>query len=125
MAEVIDLNRLQHRERKANQDKARQRAQSVAAALSCGLCPRRCAHCGLAVEEPLLPPPEAPYPFCGPCLEEYQAFRRHERGQGAPEAFWHTERWASMWRSWLEHMRASDEFRRSPEFLRLMEEHQE
>ena len=26
-------------------------AQAVAAALSCGMCPRRCAHCGLALED--------------------------------------------------------------------------
>ena len=125
MAEVIDLHRLQNQERRANQAKARARAASVAAALSCGLCPRRCAHCGLAIEEPTPPPLDAPYPFCGPCLEEYQAFRRREKGQDRPEAFWHTEQWARMWRGWLEHMRASDDFRRSPEFLRLMEEHQD
>lgn len=129
MAEVIDLNQRHKDSKKRLEDQARQRAASVAGALSCGLCPRRCAHCGMAIEEAVVPPPEAPYPFCGPCLEEYQAYRRFaaEPEGSAPrgEAFWHTPRWAEMWRAWLAHMRACDEFRRSAEFLRLMQEHQD
>lgn len=131
MAEVIDLNQRHKQGRKRLEDQARKRAAAVAGALSCGMCPRRCAHCGMAIEEAVIPPPEAPYPFCGPCLEEYQAFRRFERqpaedqDQHQVEAFWHTPRWAEMWRAWLAHMRACDEFRRSAEFLRLMQEHQD
>ncbi len=125
MAEIIDLNLRHKHQRKKLEDKAKERAAAVASALSCGLCPRRCAHCGMAIENPVIPPPEAPYPFCGPCLEEYQAFRRLEDGQGEPEAYWHSPRWAEMWRYWLKHMKACDDFRSSAEFLRLMREHQE
>lgn len=125
MAEVIELQPREALERKRRQERARRRSAAVASALACGLCPRRCAHCGLTIEEPRPSPPEAPYPFCQECLEEYQAFRRREGGQTAPEAFWHTDGWAEMWRSWLLYMRAGDEFRRSAVFLRLMEEHQD
>lgn len=125
MAEVIDLQRRAGAQRKERQALAQRRAGAVAAALSCGLCPRRCAHCGLAIEDPPIASSPAPYPFCGPCLEEYQAFCRREQGDASVEAFWHSQEWATMWRAWLEHMRASDHFRRSPEFLRLMEEHQD
>jgi hypothetical protein len=126
MAEVIDLRQRDSKERRVRQARARRRAQAVASALSCGLCPRRCAHCGMAIDEPPLPGRDlGPYPFCAPCLEEYRAFQRWEEGIQEPEAYWHTDQWAEMWRSWLRHMEASDQFRRSAEFLRLMQENQE
>ena len=125
MAEIIDLHRRAGAQQKQQEAQARRRAGAVAAALSCGLCPRRCAHCGLAIEDPPIASSPAPYPFCVPCLEEYQAFFRREQGHGQPEAYWHTAQWSAMWRAWLEHMGANDRFRRSPEFLRLMEEHQD
>ncbi len=125
MAEVIELNRRQAKERKIRQGRARRRAQAVASALSCGLCPRRCAHCGLPIEDPPLPPMQAPYPFCQPCQEEYKAFKRWEEGLREQEAYWHTEDWAKMWRLWLEHMKAAEAFRASPEFLKLMQENQD
>jgi hypothetical protein len=125
MAEVIDLRRRCNAQQKDQQDQARRRAGAVAASLSCGLCPRRCAHCGLAIEDPPIDAGQAPYPFCGPCLEEYQAYRRRQQGQGQPEAYWHSDQWAAMWRAWLEHMRAGEDFRASPEFLRLMAENQD
>lgn len=125
MAEIIDLHHRQNAQHQERMALAKRRAGAVAAALSCGLCPRRCAHCGLAIEEPPLVSAPAPYPFCGPCLEEYQAYQRRQGGLATPEAFWHTAQWQAMWRAWLEHMQASAEFRRSPECLRLMEEFQD
>jgi len=122
VAEVIDLKRRKSKERRIAEGRARRRAQAVASSLSCGVCPRRCAHCGLAVEYMVPPPADAPYPFCEVCQEEYEAYRRQEKG-GEQEAFWHTEEWAEAWRAWLAHMRAGDAFRRSPAFLKLMEEH--
>lgn len=123
MAEVIDLNQRQNKQRRKQKARARRRAQAVASALACGLCPRRCAHCGLAIEDPVMSPMEAPYPFCGPCLEEYQAFKRRADGEPQAEAFWHNQAWADAWRTWLEFMRHKEEFRQSAAFLRLMEEH--
>ncbi|MCB2186465.1 MAG: hypothetical protein KQJ78_08615 [Deltaproteobacteria bacterium] len=122
MAEVIDISQRQAKENKKRDARARRKAQAVAAALSCGMCPRRCAYCGLPVESYTPPPAEAPYPFCDPCLEEYRAFARQEAGGGGPEAFWHTEEWARMWHNWLAYMKASESFRRSAAFQRLMEE---
>lgn len=78
----------------------------------------------MPIEYAVPPPKEAPYPFCEACLDEYQAFKRLEDGH-APEAFWHTEEWAEAWRSWLKYMRAKDQFRQSPVFLRLIEEYGE
>ncbi len=123
MAEVIDLERRKSAERRRRKARARRMAQAVASALSCGMCPRRCAHCGLPIDEPGLIPGDAPYPMCSPCLAEYRAYRRREQGDTTREAYWHTEQWENMWRTWLEAMQAGEEFRRSPEFLRLMQEH--
>ena len=122
MAEIIDLKRSKSKKRRIDEGRARRRAEAVASSLSCGMCPRRCAHCGLAVEYSAPPPLDAPYPFCEVCQEEYEAFRRQEEG-GEPEAFWHTKEWADAWRTWLAHMRASQAFRGSSAFLKLMEEH--
>lgn len=66
MAKVIELNQRQDQQRRRQRAQARRRAQAVASALACGLCPRRCAHCGLAIEDPVTAPSEAPYPFAGP-----------------------------------------------------------
>lgn len=121
MAEVIDLNPFEARERKRLKEDAKKRAAAVAGALSCGLCPRRCVHCGQAIETPQPPPMDAPYPFCSECLQELLAFKRREKGGQLQEAFWHTEEWAGMWRNWLAYMKASDDFRRSAAFLRLMQ----
>lgn len=123
MAEVIDLERRQSKQRRVEKARARRRAQAVASVLSCGVCPRRCAHCGLAIEPYTPPAAEAPYPFCEVCQEEYEAFRRREEGGATREAFWHTDEWSECWRTWLAHMRASQAFRGSAVFLRLMEEH--
>ena len=81
MAEVIDLKRRKSKERRIAEGRARRRAQAVASSLSCGMCPRRCAHCGHA--RGVHGPPaggDAPYPFCEVCQEEYEAFRRREEG---------------------------------------------
>lgn len=122
MAEVIDLKRRRSKEDRIRRARAQRRAQAVASALACGCCPHRCAHCGLPVEEGVQPMPETRFPLCGPCLEEYRAYKRREEGSDQAEAFWHTDQWRAAWRTWLEHMQAKEDFRRSAAFLQLMEE---
>ena len=125
MAEVIELSGRQAKERRRKKARADRRAAAIAAAMSCGLCPRRCAHCGLALEGAPVLVPEVPYPFCQPCAEELEAFRRYRQGDQDKEAFWHTDDWSRMWQSWLDHMGAMETFRRSGEFFRLMQEHED
>jgi len=126
MAEVIDLKNRASRGIKVRRARARRRAQAVASALGCGVCPRRCAYCGMTLDDPVSAPGQGPYPFCPGCDGEYRDFLRWEEGlREEREKYWHTERWAGMWRSWLKHMEASEEFRRSAEFLRLIQEAQE
>lgn len=129
MADVIDLSARGAKEKKKLKARSERRAQAVAAALACGVCPRRCIHCGLPVEEPSAPLPEAPYNFCQPCKEELSAYLRRQKGQGGgqmePEAFWHTDEWAETWRTWLENMKARQAFRSSTAFLKLMNEYQD
>ena len=125
VAEVIDIGQKTAKERRRREARAKRKAQAVASALSCGLCPKRCAHCGMTIEYYVPSPPEAPYPFCDVCLEEYRAFARRDKGDTIREAFWHTDQWADMWRSWLHYMKASDGFRKSAAFLKLMQEQEE
>jgi hypothetical protein len=125
MAEVIDLRGRKAKEQKKLKARARRRAAAVASAMSCGMCPHRCAHCGMPIEEPAPPSADVPFPFCLACFQEYQAYQRLEKGQTKPEAFWHTDQWAEMWRCWLKHMEAMEAFRRSPAFLHLMQESQD
>lgn len=122
MAEVIDIARRKGKERRKADARQRRKAQAVASALSCGLCPRRCAMCGQSVED-YLPLGQAPYPFCEACHEEYLAFKRLEAGDGGDDAYWHNDQWAAMWRNWLSYMEASATFRQSPGFYRLMQEY--
>jgi len=122
MAEVIDLSRRTSKQRRIDQGRQRRKAEAVAAAMSCGICPRRCAFCGQGVEEPQPPLVKVPYPLCASCHDEATAFLRREEGL-ADDVFWHTEQWAAMWRGWLAFMEAAGKFRGAPEFLRLMQEY--
>ena len=125
MAEVIDLKRRKAQEKKRRTGQARRRAEAVAAALSCGCCPRRCSHCGLPIENEMIPEGHtAPYGFCAACMEEYRAYKRQESG-GEKEVYWHTQEWFDMWHAWVEHQEASAKFRSSPMFLKLMQENME
>lgn len=124
MAEVIDLKKRKTKQRRQTEGRNKRLAQAVASAMSCGMCPRRCAHCGMALEEAFIAMRErAPYPMCEPCQEEYFAYLRLREGVTEGQAYWHTERWAEMWAAWLRHMESVDKFRRSAQFLRLMEEY--
>lgn len=123
MADVIDLKKRQSKKQRIDKGRNRRKAEAVASMLSCGVCPRRCAHCGMAIEHFSPPPLDALYPFCEVCQDEYEAYRRRENGDDCREAFWHTDEWADCWRTWLAQMRASEAFRGSAVFLRLMEEH--
>jgi hypothetical protein len=121
MAEVIELNGRKTRDKKRRKADARRRAQAVASAMSCGICPHRCSRCGLALESG--PASDlAPYPFCEPCHQEYLAYKRRENGDEHQDAFWHTAEWVQMWRTWLEYMRSTDAFRGSAAFMRLVQE---
>ncbi len=121
MAEVIDLNGRQARKQKRRKARAMRRAQAVAGALSCGMCPHRCARCGVALEGGPAPG-MTPWPMCPACHEEYLAYKRLKEGLEDREAFWHTQQWAEMWRSWLEFMQHTNEFRKSAAFTRLIQE---
>ena len=121
MAEVIDLSQRLIREKRRRQAQERRRAEAVAEAMACGLCPHRCSHCGAVIDEYVLPLPEAPYPLCPTCTDELRAYLEYKRGEGSREAFWHNEQWERMWESWLAYMKAAQEFRRSPAFMRLMQ----
>lgn len=126
MAEIIDLAKRKTKQSKRKEGRLKRTAQAVAAALSCGICPRRCAHCGLALEEVFIAMREkAPYPMCDPCQQEYFSYMRYREGIKQDQPFWHTEEWAEMWEAWLHHMESIDKFRRTAQFLRLMEENPE
>lgn len=121
MAEVIDLQGRKGKERRIAEGRARRRAEAVASSLSCGMCPRRCAHCGQPAEFVAPPPMDAPYPFCEVCQEEYEAFRRLEKGVnprpfGTPPVGHHLAHLAGP------HAGQSG-IPGSPAFLKLMEEH--
>ncbi len=120
MAEVIDLHRRKARERRVKKARADRRAQAVAAALSCGICPRRCAFCGLPAMELTPQTLKIPYPFCEACFDEHQAFQNWQEGDQGDGVFWHTKEWAQMWRTWLAAMEAGQGFRSSPAFQKLM-----
>ena len=89
MAEVIDLKGRKARDRKRLKARAMRRAQAVAGAMSCGMCPHRCARCGMGLEDgPAYG--KSPWPMCSACYEEYLAYKRYKEGLEDKEAFWHT-----------------------------------
>jgi hypothetical protein len=101
---------------------ARRRAQAVASAMSCGMCPHRCSRCGLALDAG--PSSDlAPYPFCNACLEEYLAFQRAKTVTSIRTPFGTPPNGPRCGAPGWIIMRSTDAFSGSAAFMRLMQEH--
>ncbi len=112
----------------AAQKAAEVRKQKLKAAFKffqCSQCLSKCERCGIAIEgSPLKTDdqPRIPYHFCYSCAEEYIQYIKCLQGQGDQTEYWHNQNWLKVWQTWIEYQGAKDQYLRSKEFRRLMDE---
>jgi hypothetical protein len=131
VADVIPLDRkLQLAKEKKDAIIRLQKIKAVQKAFQCSRCALRCEKCGSQIEqaEPQIPADnarEVPYRFCHNCLEEYLDFIGKLQGKGNPDYYWHNEAWLNVWDKWVGYQNAIDQYLKTKEFLKLLNELQQ
>ncbi|MFZ1985769.1 MAG: hypothetical protein WAU91_15225 [Desulfatitalea sp.] len=103
----------------------KQKIRAVVKVFHCAHCATKCERCGaslLGTQGEQSVNPRIPYHFCAGCAEEYVDYIQRLQGEGDPEAYWHNHHWLKAWRAWIEYQGAVDQYLRSKEFRRLMDE---
>jgi hypothetical protein len=92
--------------------------RSPLAAAKCEKCDARINPDGRAVKHHL----RVPYQFCPDCSEEYVDYIEQLKGKGNPNNYWHNGTWQKLWRAWIDYQNTLDQFLKSKEFKKLIEE---
>ncbi|MCK8602648.1 hypothetical protein [Desulfoferrobacter suflitae] len=129
MADVIEFGKKAQGLRALQDNSVRQRKiEALRKIFQCTRCMLKCAKCGIQLESEKQDNIRyaSPYPFCLNCQEEYEEYReRVENNEKTPRYYWHNDAWMKVWEMWLEHQKLLDEYRKSKEFLQLLEEVEE
>jgi hypothetical protein len=126
MSKVISLDdklKLSARQRDALMRK--RKILSVRKVFQCTHCASKCERCGASLGPDNQGPkdnPRIPYNFCDSCAEEYIEYINRLQGKGDKDAYWYNHAWLRVWRSWIEYQGAIDQYLRSKEFRRLLDE---
>jgi hypothetical protein len=111
-------------EQKAQMERKR-KIVAVRKVFHCTHCASKCERCGAGIgsgNRTRLDDARVPYNFCDSCLEEYTDYIALLQGKGDPQAYWHNHAWMKVWQSWIDYQGAIDNYLRSKEFRRLLEE---
>jgi hypothetical protein len=111
-------------EQKATMQRKR-KIMAVRKIFQCTHCASKCERCGTGIgsdEAAHLQNTRIPYKFCSSCAEEYTDYIAQLQGKGHPQAYWHNHAWLKVWQTWIEYQGATDNYLRSKEFRRLLEE---
>ena len=124
MAEIIELGERRRQQEHEKADALRDDKIAVLRkVLQCAHCQLKCSRCGVQIEEAgEIEPSMLPYPLCSDCEGEYEVYAKLRRGETPVGHYWHNKEWMEMWRSWLNHQQALDQYRNSKEFLKLVHE---
>lgn len=98
---------------------------AVRKVFQCTHCASKCERCGTSLGPDNQGPknnPRIPYNFCDSCADEYIEYINRLQGKGDDEAYWYNHAWLKVWRSWIEYQGAIDQYLRSKEFRRLLDE---
>ncbi|WP_448382673.1 hypothetical protein [Desulfosoma sp.] len=130
MAEILEFGKRRCDGTKAERDAEdrRRKVEALRSLFQCSRCAFKCAKCGTQLDQVERSGHRyaSPYPLCRHCHEEYQEYRTRLDHPDRPAAqYWHNALWMQVWESWLEHQRRLDEYRRSKEFLQLVQEVEE
>jgi hypothetical protein len=126
MKKIISLNdklRLSA-EQKATVQRKR-KILAVRKVFQCTHCASKCERCGAGIQSDDAAhshTTRVPYNFCGSCADEYVDYIEQLQGKGDPQAYWQNHAWLKVWQTWIEYQGATDNYLRSKEFRRLIEE---
>jgi len=126
MADIIEFGKKAENLKSERETILRQRKiEALRKIFQCTRCMLKCSKCGSQLDTQ----PEdctkfaTPYSFCKSCQEEYEEYRGRIGGNRTDAGcYWHNTGWMKTWETWLDHQKALDHYRRSKEFLQLLEE---
>ena len=124
VADIIELEkRRQRQQREKTNGLNEEKLEVLKKVLQCARCQLKCSRCGTQIEEvedrkhsPL------PYPLCCGCGDEYKVYLELNMGESGAGRYWHNQEWIEIWRTWLQHQKALDQYRNSKEFIKLLHE---
>ncbi len=98
---------------------------AVRKVFQCTHCASKCERCGISLgpeNHGLADNPRIPYNFCDSCSEEYIEYIDRLQGKGDLDTYWYNHAWMKVWQAWIEYQGAIDQYLRSKEFRRLLDE---
>lgn len=126
MGKIISLDdKLKMIERGRASAKHKRKIIAVRQIFQCSHCASKCDRCGTILgmdNYTQKANTRIPYHFCNGCAEEYIDYIDKLQGKGDPGAYWHNHAWMKAWRAWIDYRGAMDQYMRSNEFRRLIEE---
>jgi hypothetical protein len=126
MGEIISLAKKRQRTDEEKAGQARQRKiQAVRRVLQCTQCAAKCEKCGAGIasgERDEHKQLRIPYQLCEDCGDEYLDYIERLKGKGDAEQYWHNDAWMRIWRAWIDYQGAVDQYLKSKEFERLLNE---
>jgi len=124
MADILEFGKKAETFRWERDNTLRQlKIEALRKIFQCSRCVVKCSKCGTQVESQEHVRFAVPYNFCKSCMHEYEEFRVRAAGTNADsDCYWRNSAWMKMWETWVMHQEALDQYRRSKEFLQLMDE---
>jgi hypothetical protein len=126
MGDLISLANKRRRSDREQAGRTRQRKiQAVRRVLQCTQCTAKCEKCGAGTssgetdEQKRL---RIPYQLCEDCGDEYLDYIERLKGKGDAEQYWHNDAWMRIWRAWIDYQGAVDQYLKTKEFERLLNE---
>ena len=122
MGGVIDLSDKIARSKTVRRQEKLEAARKV---FLCSGCPSRCSKCGVQMDashHACGDVTEYVFRFCPACGEEYAEYKLRKEGKQSRDMYWHNDQWLRLWEAWIGYQEAIGEYRKSKEFLQLLEE---
>jgi hypothetical protein len=126
MGEIISLARKRQRsdQKRAGEERHR-KIQAVRRVLQCTQCAAKCEKCGAGTSPGDMDEHKRlriPYQLCEDCGDEYLDYIERLKGKGDAEQYWHNDAWMRIWRAWIDYQGAVDQYLKTKEFERLLDE---
>jgi hypothetical protein len=122
MGGIIDLS---DKIAQANVQKHQEKLEAARRLFLCSGCPSKCSKCGVQIDvsdHACVGAAEQVLRFCPSCSEDYSEYKRRKEGKATSQVYWHNEHWIAMWDAWLEYQKTINDYRKSKEFIQLLDD---